>query len=133
VSELLPLVPLELGGVELGLVVLGLVGELGLVAEVPEPVVMSLPASAPRARGKVSPRRPSGLAFVPPPPLSLQATPASIAAAEAKVIHFRSVIGMSPLAVRREAGCRIGPSQARSAREPAVRAGAKVRYAACHA
>jgi hypothetical protein len=92
VSELLPLVPLELGVVELGGVVLGLVGVVGLVGE----VVMSLPASAPRALGKVSPRRPSGLVFVAllPPPVSLQApTPAIIAAAEAKVIHFRSVIG----------------------------------------
>ena len=75
--------------------------ELGLV--VPGLVLISLPASAPRALGNVSLRRPAGL--VPallPPPVSLQApTPASIAAAEPKAIHFRSVIGMSPLGVRK--------------------------------
>jgi hypothetical protein len=95
------LVSEPLGVVELGEVgvVVGLLGELGLVAVVPEPVVMSLPASAPRALGNVSPRRPwlcSELVLPPallPPPLSLQpATPAIIAAAEAKVIHFRNVI-----------------------------------------
>jgi hypothetical protein len=78
---------------------------VGLVAP---GVVTSLPASAARARGGVSARRPWAplVALVSPgawlgvvrfpvalPPLSLQAlAPAIRAAAEAKVIHLRSVI-----------------------------------------
>jgi hypothetical protein len=65
------------------------------------PVLMSEPASMPRARGRFSPRRPSGavelVPAVPPgrPLLELQApTPASIAAAEAKVIHLLSFMGI---------------------------------------
>jgi len=79
--------------------------ELGLVDE-EVPVAMSLPASAPRARGSASGRRPwvesvepgdaPGLVRLPtplPPPLSLHAlTPASIAAAAANVTHLRIVM-----------------------------------------
>jgi hypothetical protein len=81
--------------------------ELGLVDEELPVVVMSAPASAPRARGSASGRRPWAVESVEPgdapelvrlptplpPPLSLHAlTPASIAAAAAKVTHLRIVM-----------------------------------------
>jgi hypothetical protein len=64
----------------------------------PERVFTSAPASMPLERGRVAPRRPSGAVLVVParPPLfELQApTPASMAAAEATVIHLLSFIGV---------------------------------------
>jgi hypothetical protein len=94
-----PLLPLDP-------VVLPLPPEVPLIPPVlpvvdPVPVLMSVPASRPEARGSVALRRPSGeLALVPlavpaPPerPLLLHApTEAIIAAADAKVIHLRSVM-----------------------------------------
>ena len=88
----------------------------------PERVFTSAPASMPLERGRVAPRRPSGaLEVVParPPLFELQApTPASIAAAEARVIHLLSFIGGSSVRVVPEA-CALTPSpQARGARKP---------------
>jgi hypothetical protein len=86
--------PLELVS-ELPLVPAGPLGFAGGVADVP--VLMSLPASAPRARGSVSPRRPCGDVLSVRPAgwvvlvaVSLQApTPTMRAAADAKAINLR--------------------------------------------